>query len=54
MYRKWIVYQRASDDFALFLDGQLLGYARSYQEAEAVFDQFYMELLRSRHTQRVA
>lgn len=54
MRRKWIVYTRSSDDFALFLDGELIGYARSRREAEAIFDQFYMELLRCQHRQRVA
>lgn len=54
MGRRLILYNRATDDFAIFLDGDLIGYARSYIEAEAVLDQLRMELLRASHGQRVA
>ncbi len=54
MSRKWVMYDRQTQDFAIYVDGELVGYARSYLEAEAVLDQLHMELLRSRHGQRVA
>ncbi len=54
MFRKNIMYNRDTRDFAIFLDGALVGYAQSYLEAEAVLDQLMMELLRSGFGQRVA
>ena len=54
MGRRLIMYNRATMDFAIYLDGDLIGYARSYTEAEAVLDQMHMELLRALHGQRVA
>ncbi len=54
MHRKNIMYSRNTQDFAIYLDGTLVGYARSYLEAEAVLDQLLMELLRAGYGQRVA
>jgi len=54
MFRKNIMYSRDTRDFAMYLDGQLVGYAQSYLEAEAVLDQLMMELLRAGSGQRVA
>ena len=54
MGRRLIIYDRATKDFAIYLDGELIGYARSYLEAEAVLDQFLMERLRRTHGERVA
>ncbi len=54
MGRRLIMYNRATEDFAIYLDGDLIGYARSYVEAEGVLDQLRMELLRASHGQRVA
>ncbi len=54
MGRKMIMYDRSTKDFAIYLDGELVGYARSYLEAEAVLDQLQMELLRARTGKRVA
>ena len=54
MHRKNIMYSRNTQDFAIYLDGVLVGYARSYLEAEAALDQLMMELLRSGFGQRVA
>ncbi len=49
MGRKMIMFDRSTRDFAIYVDGELIGYARSYLEAEAVLDQLYMELLRVEH-----
>ncbi len=54
MGRKLIMYNRSTKDYAIYVDGALVGYARSYLEAEAVLDQLYMELLRARNDQHVA
>lgn len=54
MGQKLIMYDRSTQHFAIYLNGALVGYARSYLEAEAVLDQLHMELLRSRSGQRVA
>ena len=54
MRHKLIMYDRSTRDFAIYLDGELVGYARSYLEAEAVLDQLRMERLRAENDQRVA
>lgn len=45
MYRKEIVYDPETHDFAMYLDGELVGFARTYQEAEITLDQLVFELL---------
>ena len=45
MYRKTIVYDRDSRDYAMYLDGELIGFARTYHEAEVTLDQLVFELL---------
>lgn len=45
MYRKEIVYDRDTHDYAMYLDGDLVGFARSYHEAEVTLDQLVFELL---------
>jgi hypothetical protein len=45
MYRKEIVYDRETRDYAMYLDSELVGFARSYHEAEVTLDQLVFELL---------
>lgn len=45
MYRKEIVYDRETHDYAMYLDGELVGFARNYHEAEVTLDQLVFELL---------
>ncbi len=45
LYRKEIVYDRASHDYAMYLDGELVGFARTYHEAEVTLDQLVLELV---------
>lgn len=45
MYQKAIIYDRATRDYAMYLDGELVGFARSYHEAEVTLDQLVSELL---------
>ena len=44
MYRKQIVHDRATRDYAMYLDGELVGFARTYQEAEITLDHLIFEL----------
>lgn len=44
-YRKEIVYSRETRDFAMYMDGELVGFARTYHEAEITLDQLVYELL---------
>ena len=45
MYLKEIVYDRETKDFAMYLDGELVGFARTYHEAEVTLDQLVFDLL---------
>jgi len=47
MYRKQIKFDRETHDFAMYLDGELVGYARTYLEAEVTLDLLVFELLTS-------
>lgn len=48
MHDKAIVYDPETGDFAYYLDGELIGFARTYREAEAELDALVFDLL-SRH-----
>ena len=45
MYLKEIVYDRETHDFALYLDGELVGFARTYHDAEVQLDWLVFDLL---------
>jgi len=45
MYRKEIVYNYETHDYALYLDDELSGSARTYHEAEVILDQLIFELM---------
>ena len=45
MYRKEIVYVHETRDYAMYLDGELVGFARTYHEAEVLLDLLVYELL---------
>ena len=44
MYRKQIVHDRTTHDYAMYLNGELIGFARTYREAEITLDQLILEL----------
>lgn len=44
-YRKEIVYNRETRDYAMYLGGELVGFARTYHEAEVTLDQLVFELM---------
>lgn len=46
-FRKEIRYDRETRDFAMYLDGELVGYMRTYHEAEVALDQLVYEMLLS-------
>jgi hypothetical protein len=45
MYKKEIIYDRETHDYAMYLDGELVGFARTYAEAEITLNQLIFELL---------
>lgn len=45
MYEREIVYDPETRDFAMYLDGELVGFARTYQEAEITLDNLVFELI---------
>ena len=49
MYHKEIVYDRETRDYAMYLDGELVGFARTYHEAEVTLDQLVFELVSGSH-----
>jgi len=49
MYRKEIIFDRETRDYALYLDGELVGFARTYHEAEITLDQLVFELMSHTH-----
>lgn len=54
MYRKEIRFDRDSRDYAMYLDGELIGYARTYHEAEITLDQLVFELMNGNYFQEAA
>jgi hypothetical protein len=54
MYEKEIVYDPETRDFAMYLDGELVGFARTYQEAEVTLDQLVFELLSGQYFREAA
>lgn len=54
MYRKMIVYDRKTRDFAMYLDGELVGYAPTYLQAESTLNQLVYELLARPSFQKAA
>ncbi len=53
-YLKEIVYDPETRDFAMYLDGELVGFARTYQEAEQTLDELVYELLNGQYFQEAA
>lgn len=49
MYNKEIKYDRETRDYAMYLDGELIGFARTYHEAEVALDQLVFELMSAGH-----
>lgn len=54
MYEKAIVYDPETRDFAMYLDGELVGFARTYQEAEVTLDQLVFELMSGEYLREAA
>ena len=44
-FEREIIYDRTTRDYAMYLDGELLGFARTYHEAEVTIDQLVFELV---------
>lgn len=54
MYEKEIIYDPETRDFAMYLDGELVGFARTYQEAEVTLDQLVFELISGEYFREAA
>ncbi|HYF61828.1 MAG TPA: hypothetical protein VD886_03385 [Herpetosiphonaceae bacterium] len=54
MYRKMIVYDRKTGDFAMYLNGELVGYAATYLQAESNLNKLVYELLAKPSFQQAA
>lgn len=49
MYRKEIIFDRATHDYAMYLDGELVGFSRTYHEAEMALDELVFELINGQY-----
>jgi hypothetical protein len=47
LYRKEVVYDRTTRDYAEYLDGELVGFAKTYHAAEVALDQLVFDLQHS-------
>lgn len=54
MYERAIIYDPETRDFAMYLDGELVGFARTYQEAEVTLDQLVFELMSGQYLREAA
>lgn len=52
MYRKMIVYDRKTRDFACYINAELVGYAATYVEAESLLNKLVYELLTKTEVKR--
>lgn len=46
--QKEICYDRETRDYAIYLNSELVGFARTYHEAEVTLDQLVFELIAAR------
>jgi hypothetical protein len=46
MYRKEIIYNRSTRDYAYYLNGELMGFARTYHDAKVTLDYLVFDLIR--------
>jgi hypothetical protein len=53
-YRTRIVYDREVQEFAMYLDGELVGFARTPREAEDTLDQLIGELTNDQYLREAA
>lgn len=49
MYDKSIQYDRETCDYAMYLDGELFGFAKTYHDAEVTLDRMVFELMTDGH-----
>ena len=51
-YKKEIIWDAETRDYAMYLDDELVGFARTYHEAEVTLDQLVFELISGEHFRR--
>lgn len=54
MYHQEIIYDPVTRDFAMYLDGELVGFARTYEEAEQTLNALVYELLHGGYLRKAA
>ena len=47
MYEKSIQYDRATRDYAMYVNGELVGYAATYHDAEVELDYLVSDLIKA-------
>lgn len=50
MYRKEAIYDKETRDWACYINGELIGFARTYPEAVVLLDQVEWELINTPRT----
>jgi hypothetical protein len=53
-FRKEIRYDRLTHDYALYLDGELVGFAATYHDGERTLDELAHSILTHQHTSQEA
>lgn len=53
-FTRSIRYDRSTKDYAAYLNGELVGFASSYTQAETMLDQLVLSLLSSEYTTEAA
>jgi hypothetical protein len=46
MYTKEIKFERSTGEYAMYLDGELVGFARTYHDAKVTLDHLVFDLIR--------
>lgn len=54
MYRQEIVRDYETRDWAMYLDGELVGFARTYPEAQTTLEELVMQLMSGNYYRREA
>jgi hypothetical protein len=54
LYEKSIVYDPETRDFAMYLDGELVGFTRTFREAEIALDELVYELMNGEYFREAA
>lgn len=45
MYHREIIWDKETHDYAMYLDGELIGFARTYQDAQETLEYLVLQLM---------